>query len=50
MPPVAGTIRFADVRDGSAFDPALYSTHDGGRHWTAIPVPGASYTTSTAGL
>jgi hypothetical protein len=39
-PPAAGNIRFADSADGWAFGPALYATHDGGRHWTAIWVPG----------
>jgi hypothetical protein len=39
-PPAAGNIRFADSADGWAFDPGLYATHDGGRHWTAISVPG----------
>jgi hypothetical protein len=41
MPPAAGSIRFADSSDGWAFGPALYATHDGGRHWTAISMPGA---------
>src|SRR5258708_2454194 len=39
-PPAAGSIRFADSSDGWVFDPALYATHDGGRHWTAISMPG----------
>jgi hypothetical protein len=39
-PPTAWNIRFADAADGWAFGPALYATHDGGRHWTAIPLPG----------
>jgi hypothetical protein len=29
-----GQIRFADPLDGWAFDPELWSTHDGGAHWT----------------
>ncbi len=41
LPPAAGQIRFADARDGWAFGPGLYATHDGGRHWAAISVPGA---------
>jgi hypothetical protein len=40
-PPAADQIRFADARDGWAFGPGLYATHDGGWHWAAIPVPGA---------
>ncbi|HUY44640.1 MAG TPA: hypothetical protein VMV92_02775 [Streptosporangiaceae bacterium] len=39
-PPAAGSIRFADPSDGLVFRPALYVTHDGGRRWTAISVPG----------
>ena len=39
-PPAAGSIRFADSSDGWVFGPALYATHDAGRHWTAISVPG----------
>jgi len=39
-PPAAGSIRFADPSDGWVFGPALYVTHDGGRRWTAISVPG----------
>ena len=39
-PPAAGNIRFANSSDGWVFGPALYATHDGGRRWTAIPVPG----------
>lgn len=39
-PPAAGGIRFADPRDGWVFGPALYATHDGGRHWTRIALPG----------
>src|ERR1700676_22227 len=26
-------VRFADARDGWAFEPQLWSTHDGGVHW-----------------
>jgi hypothetical protein len=39
-PPAAGSIRFADASDGWVFGPALYVTHDGGRRWTAISMPG----------
>jgi hypothetical protein len=41
LPAAARSIRFADSSDGWAFGPALYATHDGGRHWTAISMPGA---------
>jgi hypothetical protein len=39
-PPAAGNIRFADPEDGWVFGPRLYATHDGGRHWDAVPMPG----------
>jgi hypothetical protein len=39
-PPAAGSIRFADSADGWVSGPALYATHDGGRHWTAVSLPG----------
>jgi hypothetical protein len=43
-PPAAGTgvsqIRFLDDRDGWAFGPALWATHDGGRHWSQVRLPG----------
>ena len=38
-PPVS-SIRFADPADGWVFGPKLYATHDGGRHWTAVDLPG----------
>jgi hypothetical protein len=33
-------IRFADARDGWAFGPSLWSTHDGGATWHHVSVPG----------
>jgi hypothetical protein len=39
-PPAGSSIRFADARDGWAFGPKLFATHDGGLHWTAIRMPG----------
>jgi photosystem II stability/assembly factor-like uncharacterized protein len=30
-------LRFATARDGWAFDPGFWTTHDGGRTWTANP-------------
>ena len=36
----ATAIRFANPRDGWAWGSKLYSTHDGGHHWTPITVPG----------
>jgi photosystem II stability/assembly factor-like uncharacterized protein len=32
------TIRFANARDGWAFGGGLFSTHDGGVHWRAVPL------------
>jgi hypothetical protein len=34
------SISFADAKDGWVYGPKLYATHDGGRHWTAIRMPG----------
>ena len=31
---------FADVNNGWLFNPALWVTHDGGRHWRQLPFPG----------
>jgi hypothetical protein len=33
-------IRFLNTRDGWAFGPGLYATHDGGQHWAQIPTGG----------
>lgn len=33
-------LRFADPRNGWAFGPALWSTHDGGKSWHAVTVGG----------
>jgi hypothetical protein len=35
-------LRFLNLSDGWAFGPQLYATADGGRTWTAEPLPGAS--------
>src|SRR5580704_5903816 len=32
-------VRFADPRDGWAFEPQLWSTHDGGVHWKQSSLP-----------
>jgi len=37
---VADQVRFADADDGWAFGPELYATHDGGRTWNRISLPG----------
>jgi hypothetical protein len=42
-PTSVSSISFADANDGWVFGPKLYATHDGGRHWKAIPLPGAVY-------
>jgi hypothetical protein len=38
--PGVTTVRFADSRDGWVYEPALWATHDGGRHWQRIILPG----------
>ncbi|HEX6608092.1 MAG TPA: hypothetical protein VF276_14400 [Chloroflexia bacterium] len=37
-PANASQLRFTTPRDGWAFDPGFWATHDGGRTWTANPV------------
>ncbi|MBV9284849.1 MAG: hypothetical protein JO176_09550, partial [Acidimicrobiia bacterium] len=32
----ATSLRFADTRDGFAFNPGLWTTHDGGAHWRQV--------------
>ena len=38
--PSVTEVRFADDLDGWAFNRSLYSTHDGGAHWTLVHVSG----------
>jgi hypothetical protein len=40
VPQRVSQVRFADPRDGWAFGPALYATHDGGATWRAINTHG----------
>ncbi|MGC8512470.1 MAG: hypothetical protein ACP5P1_05430, partial [Acidimicrobiales bacterium] len=47
--PSVSQIRFANPEDGWVFGRDLYATHDGGEHWTEIPVSG-SVTSLAAGL
>jgi hypothetical protein len=37
-------IRFGDGRNGWAFGPELYATHDGGQHWTGVSTNGLRVT------
>ncbi|HLI24352.1 MAG TPA: hypothetical protein VKU91_05325 [Acidimicrobiales bacterium] len=47
--PGVGQLVFADARDGWAYGPALYSTHDGGSTWQRVALPsGATAITSMA--
>jgi hypothetical protein len=39
-----GQIRFLNLRDGWAFGPGLFATHDGGEHWTRIDTHGLRVT------
>ena len=41
-PDAVSQIVFADQRDGWAFGPGLWATHDGGAHWHRVGTPGAS--------
>lgn len=44
------SIAFANVRDGWAFGPGLWSTHDGGAAWHRVPTGGrAVYSLATSG-
>lgn len=38
--PGVAELRFADALDGWAFGSELWSTHDGGAHWTQVHLPG----------
>ena len=38
--PAVSKVRFATTKDGWAFGPQLWSTHDGGRSWTSQATPG----------
>jgi hypothetical protein len=43
-------IRFLGLRNGWAYGPALYATHDGGQHWTAVSgLPGRVIDLATVG-
>ena len=44
-----GQLRFADVRDGFAFDPALWTTHDEGATWHVVALPGTVPELATSG-
>lgn len=34
-------LRFADIRDGFAYGPELWATHDGGAHWHRVAIGGS---------
>jgi len=42
-------VRFADSRDGWAFGPGLWSTHDGGASWTALDIGSRMVSLETTG-
>lgn len=48
--PGIGSLRFADARDGWAFGPDLWSTHDGGVTWARLAIPGLASGTFVAAL
>jgi photosystem II stability/assembly factor-like uncharacterized protein len=43
-------VRFANAHDGWLFDPGLFSTHDGGRTWKGVHLPGGAATQRVAAL
>ncbi|HWF40743.1 MAG TPA: hypothetical protein VN683_01555, partial [Acidothermaceae bacterium] len=47
--PAVSKVRFATKNDGWAFGPQLWSTHDGGRTWTAQATPGPVYDVEASG-
>jgi photosystem II stability/assembly factor-like uncharacterized protein len=47
--PAVSKVRFATTNDGWAFGPQLWSTHDGGRTWTAQATPGPVSDVEAAG-
>jgi hypothetical protein len=50
VPPGAvSDVRFANAEDGWLFGPGLWATHDGGRHWARIHLPGKVSTLATSG-
>ncbi len=44
------TVRFADDNDGYAFGGGLWSTHDGGKTWKRVSVPGSATGTEVVAL
>jgi photosystem II stability/assembly factor-like uncharacterized protein len=42
-------IRFADASNGWLFNPALWVTHDGGRHWRQLSLLGTVHALATSG-
>jgi hypothetical protein len=48
-PGVSG-LRFADARNGWAFGPDLWATHDGGSTWARLAIPGLTGGTQVAAL
>ncbi len=47
--PFVSGIVFADARNGWLYGPALWSTHDGGMHWTRINLDTPVYALTVAG-
>jgi hypothetical protein len=48
-PGAVANIRFADARDGWAFGPGLWATHDGGRTWHQLSLRGWAVQSLAAG-
>jgi hypothetical protein len=43
-------LRFGDTNNAWAFDPGLWTTHDGGAHWTMPPLPQATNSSGVMAL
>lgn len=43
-------VRFADAKNGWAFGPELWATHDGGGHWSRVSLPGTTASATVAAL
>jgi len=48
-PGAVANVRFADARDGWAFGPGLWATHDGGRMWHQVSLHGWAVQSLAAG-
>jgi photosystem II stability/assembly factor-like uncharacterized protein len=47
-PSTVSTVRFANANDGWLFNPALWATTDGGKHWHRVNLPGGGLVVNVA--